>query len=374
MGDFSQTEYLTIFLTFIYSIIAAQFFVGWGKWIQNIDQERPSMNHILFSLVVFILLIDFWWISFQRGPGMTQSFRAFFLALISPLTMSVITFNLFPRGRTEDANLAAYFHRRGRFMFLVLAFDLFSNIFVDHYLIGSAIYDLESGFRLSGILYCILGATVSNQTFIRWLLLTGSLVISAHVVLFGEPPPLQEGYSFEEHLTIFVTFVYGVIASRFFSGWSHILTHIKTIQFSKEHLAWSFLAFAVLIDFWWVSWQREPFITKHLGYFLLSLTMPMMFYVLAVVLFPFKEYLDTIRLHDYFEQHSRIILLLFGGIYLLNTIVANVMEGDWRDSENIFRGISFGMAMIAVLVRIATVRWAVLLAGAVFFAVHTFFQ
>ena len=288
--------------------------------------------------------------------------------------MSVITFNIFPRGQTEDVNLAAYFHRRGRFLFLVLAFDLLSNIFADRYLMGTPIIHLETLFRSIGILYCCLGAINRNKIFIRWLALTGFVIISAHMVLFGSPPALTAGYSFEEHLTIFITFVYGVIAARFFSGWSHILQHIKTIQFSKEHLGWSILAFGILIDFWWGSWQREPYITQHLGYFLLSLTMPMMFYVLVVVLFPFKEYLDTVRLHDYFDRHKGRILLLFGGIFLLNTIIANVMEGHWSDSENIYRGISVAMAVIAYMVKVSAIRQVVLCAGCILFVVHAFFQ
>ena len=123
IDNFTQTEYLVTFLTFIYSFIATQFFNGWGKWIQNIDNDRPSLNHILFSILCFVLLIDFWWISFPRSAGMAASLPAFFASLFSPIIFSVLAFNIFPRGRTEDANLTAYFYRRGRFMFAILALD-----------------------------------------------------------------------------------------------------------------------------------------------------------------------------------------------------------------------------------------------------------
>src|SRR6185295_6660565 len=232
INNFSQVEYLMIFQAFIYSYIATQFFAGWGWWLQNRKREPVSLNHILFSLLIFLLLVDFWWISFERGPGMTSSMNAFFVSLITPLTMSVLAFNLFPRDHASDANLTAYFQRRGRFMFLLLAFDFLTNAVTDYYLENLPFDALENIFRFTGVMICVIGAISLHPLFIRILCLTGYGVLGLHIVLMGDPITMQAGYGLEEHLTLFITFIYGFIISRFFSGWSYILEHIRTIQFS----------------------------------------------------------------------------------------------------------------------------------------------
>lgn len=374
IDNFTQTEYLVTFLTFIYSFIATQFFNGWGKWIQNIDNDRPSLNHILFSILCFVLLIDFWWISFPRSAGMAASLPAFFASLFSPIIFSVLAFNIFPRGRTEDANLTAYFYRRGRFMFAILALDFLAIVVLDHILIGSAWWGAETVFRLAGVTFCLAGMLFPNRQVIRLLNLVGFFVLTLHIVLFGDPPVSVEGYGLTEHLTIFLTLVYGVIASRFISGWSHILQHIRTIQFSREHLAWSFFAFALLIDFWWGSWLRESYIRQHLGYFLLSLALPILFYAQVVVLFPFREYLDKIQLHDYFELHHRWIMALFGCILLVNAITANVMEDHWLSPENVYRLIGILLVIMVLSFRSTSLRRFSLVAASLLLIVHTILE
>lgn len=374
IDNLSQTEYLVTFLTFIYSFIATQFFNGWGKWIQNIDRDRPGINHILFSILLFVLLIDFWWISFPRGGGMSRSLPVYFVSLISPIVFSVLAYNLFPRGKTEDVNLRAYFRRRGRFMFLILAVDFLHNIFADNLLMGAPLWGAETLFRSVGIILCMVGVLFPNPRTVFILTVAGLAILIVHIVEYGQPLTDKHGYSLTEHLTTFLALVYGVIASRFISGWSHILQHIRTIQFSREHFGWSLFAFALLIDYWWGFWLREPYITGHLGYFLLSLVLPILFYILVVVLFPFKEYLDTIHLRDYFNIHHRWIILLFACILLTNAITANVMEDHWLSLENLYRLVGFVMAVVVLVYQNATLRRAGLIAASLLLLVHTFME
>lgn len=284
--------------------------------------------------------------------------------------MSVLAFNVFPRDHASDANMTAYFYRRGRFMFLVLAFDFFINTISDYYLQGRPVIDMENLFRLIGVILCVIGAVYLNPWFIRTLCITGFITLGLHIILMGDPVVMQAGYGFEEHLTLFVTFIYGFIISRFFSGWSYILEHIRSIQFSKEHFAWSLLAFVLLIDFWWGSWERESYITRHEGIFFLSLLLPVIQYGLALVLFPFRQYSEHIQLKEYFHRNQKIILAMFGGMLFVNGVLAVSMEGTWSGQENIFRMLGIGFTIIALIMKDAWAQRVVLVLGWVLYLLH----
>ncbi|HRI80759.1 MAG TPA: hypothetical protein PLR06_14610, partial [Cyclobacteriaceae bacterium] len=163
---------------------------------------------------------------------------------------------------------------------------------------------------------------------------------------------------------------YGFIFSRLFSGWSYILELIRSIQFSKEHFAWSLLAFVLLIDFWWGSWERESYITRHEGIFFLSLLLPVIQYGLALVLFPFRQYSEHIQLKEYFHRNQKIILAMFGGMLFVNGVLAVSMEGTWSGQENIFRMLGIGFTIIALIMKDAWAQRVVLVLGWVLYLLH----
>ena len=119
-------------------------------------------------------------------------------------------------------------------------------------------------------------------------------------------------FTIVEYLSVFTAFIYGYVATRFFSGWGAMINFRQSIKFSKEHLLWTLLIFGLLIVNWWGSWIKGNFIHQTLLYYI-SLLPPIFFYLISVLLFPplsDDRFLD-LRNH-YYSIRKRNYLVLIG--------------------------------------------------------------
>jgi hypothetical protein len=117
-----------------------------------------------------------------------------------------------------------------------------------------------------------------------------------------------------EYVSVFTAFIYGYVATRFFSGWGAMINFRHSIKFSKEHLFWTVLTFGLLIDIWWGSWIKGNFIhINHLYY--ISLLPPLLFYLVSVILFPPFSDDHFLDLKKYFSNVRRKHYLLFLGLF-----------------------------------------------------------
>src|SRR5690348_1531592 len=113
--------------------------------------------------------------------------------------------------------------------------------------------------------------------------------------------------SFAEYLVIFNTFVFGYVATQFFTGWSSVISQREKLIISVEHLAWTIFAFVLLTDIWWGSWAKTSRIVEHNYYFFVSLLSPIVFYFLSVFLFPHPEHYSKDDLVTYLSHRFRRI-------------------------------------------------------------------
>src|SRR5436190_6070824 len=87
---FSEQEYLSIFAAFIYGHITSNIFAGWTSWIQNRKVIKFSVFHILFSVFIFLLILDIWWVAYFRIGEITNGFLYFFVSLITPINLFIV--------------------------------------------------------------------------------------------------------------------------------------------------------------------------------------------------------------------------------------------------------------------------------------------
>lgn len=181
-------------------------------------------------------------------------------------------------------------------------------------------------------------------------------------------------FSMTEYLTVFIAFIYGFIASRFFSGWGAMIMRFDRITFSKEHLAWTFLAFVLLIDMWTGSWLREGYISTNINYFILSLALPLTFYMLGTLMFPVIRKEEDTDLRVFYLTHKKIIFLFFGIILLVNGITALSMEQELLHIENLFRLIAIILTFSAVTTKQVFVERAILVISSSVMILHVMVQ
>ncbi len=373
INSFTIVEYLSVFTAFIYGYVATRFFSGWGAMINFRDSIKFSKEHLFWTIFLFFLLIDNWWGSWIKG-NYTHENLLYYISLLPPIFLYLISVLLFPP-LIDDRflDLQKYFQSIRKRNYLLLI-GLFLTFLINDYYFKHL---FEANFYLNSIAisFALIGYFTSSTFLHRSILAIAWLMLLFHI--WRQPIILNNninGFSLTEYLTSFIAFVYGSIASRFMGGWGLMISKFNRINFSKDHLAWTFLAFLLLLDFWTGSWPREKFISLNIKFFILSLWVPLSFYFLTAVLFPIFKESNAIDLKAFFLSHKKITYLLFGFTLLANAITANLMEQKLFDVENLFRLISLTLTAILYFTKRTIIERAILVAGSIILIFHTVFE
>jgi hypothetical protein len=370
---FAYLEYISIFTAFIYGYVATRFFSGWSAMINFRHAIRFSKEHLAWTLLTFGLLVDVWWGSWIKGYTITKHVSFYYFSLLSPLIFYLISVIQFPP-LSEDRflDLRKYFMSMRKRHYLVFIALFFSFIISDYFfkpLIASNYF-----FNASAIAFAIVGYFSRSKILHRFILAMAWMMLIVHIV--NQPAIASsaiDGFSLTEYLTVFIAFIYGFVASKFFSGWGMMITKFDRIRFSKEHIAWTLLAFGLLMDFWTGSWQRESYIALNINYFILSLTLPMSFYVVVAVSFPHVKNEERIDLRQFYHSHKKLIYVMMALAILCNGVIANLMEeSDPLLSENFFRLIGIVLAILAAFSPKRFMERVVLVLGWITLMAHIF--
>jgi hypothetical protein len=366
---FTVIEYLSVFTAFINGYVATRFFSGWGAMINFRHSIKFSKEHLLWTLLIFGLLIDNWWGSWIKGNFISNNLL-YYISLLPPLVFYLISVLLFPPlGDDRFLDLRKYFNSIEKRNYLILI-GLFITFLINDYFFKRS-FLINHYLNALAICIALVGYFSRSVLVHRIILLIGWLMLLFHIL---KQPAIWkdniDGFSMTEYLTIFIAFVYGSIASRFFSSWGTLISKFGQIKINKEHLGWTLLTFCLLLDFWTGSWPREKFITININYFILSLLVPMSFYGLTAVLFPIIKRGQNFNFDDFYDSHKKIIYVLFGVTMLANAISANLMEQKLFEIENLFRLVAIMFAAVAFLTKRVSVERFVLIFGWVMLITH----
>jgi hypothetical protein len=369
--SFSIVEYLSIFTAFIYGFVATRIFSGWGAMINFRHHVRFSKEHLIWTFFTFGLLINIWWGSWIKGNFIDNNTLIYFVSLLPTFSFYFISVFLFPPLNDEKfLDLEKYFQgiRKNNYILFIL---LFLSLEIGRHFFKNEVF-IDFYFNLLAIAMATLGFFSKSKILHYIIIFTASILLLVHMS-FNKPIDASiaiiKGFSFTEYLTIFIAFIYGSIASRFFSGWGVIILKYDRITYSKEHLVWTILMFGLLLDFWVSTWERINYISLDFMFFVFSLSVPIAFYALTAVLFPVIKNNDKIDLVDFYLSHRKIIFILFGVTILTNAITANVIEHDLMHIRNIFRLIALLLTLVIYFTRKRWVERGILTLGCLLFFV-----
>jgi hypothetical protein len=374
---FSPAEYLTTFTTFIYGYVATQCLSGWSSMITHRKSITFSKEHVAWTILTFVLLIDIWWTSWRKVETIASDNLIFYSSLLTPFVFYFLSHLFFPNLDTLPGhNLKTYLTPNTRkimvtYTFLLISFFLSDHIF-DRHIPQNGIF-IFSGMGLTSALI-ILPAKISLR---RLCLAIGTVLVSLHLISlinFAQPFEDMKGFSFVEYLTVFLTFIYGFVTYRFLEGWGLLITNFRKLTLGFDYVPWTILAFLLMLDMWWGTWAREEFLPRSILYFFVSLMVPILYYFMSAVMFPL-ELLNKgyVKLHHYYFQNNRIICLFLGLILLSNGIVSYIMEENELFSiENMFRLLGIGLSISGMTSSKLIYHRIVLILGAGLILTHAF--
>ena len=134
---------------------------------------------------------------------------------------------------------------------------------------------------------------------------------------------VTRGIPHSDYLVIFFSFIFGYVVFEFLSGWAEIIRNLKLGDIYWIHLAWTVLAFILVVQSWWGMWAQKELIAAGFGSFFFTLIIPILYYFLSIVLFPSINRIRDSGYEMYFFGNKHFI---FG---VLAIIIAYLVLNDY---------------------------------------------
>ena len=346
---FSKIEYLVTFHSIIFGYIASVFLDGWGYLLRRRHLVKMDRYLLAFTYLVFTLMLIHWWNLYDRAEFIGLNLANFLTVL--PYSILFYFMGTIAFARIDSSNYAklstVYFSHRLKLyscLLLFIAYDFSVTIHEENHI-----------FQMIGLAVCVAGIATPNRNVHKTLLALG--LVSLLIIIFRNllSPDHQfiyktSNFSKVEHLTIFISMIYGYVITVFFVGWSNLLKTSKK-NFSWTQFLWSVFAFLFLIDIWWGSWFRNTHVASTMLHFLLSLATPLLIFVICVLVFPLKEEKGDYLSH--FLSNKKYVFGTFALLFLTQIILSFffVETFEW---ENHLRTIGIGLSLISIRIHNVT--------------------
>lgn len=345
ISGFSQTEYLITFHSIIFGFVATMFLAGWGHLLRNRKFVKSTGNYLLFTGTVFLIMLIHWWNLYGRAEILGESLLQFVGAL--PYSIFFYFISVFAFGRIRDhvsaenkTDLSEIYSKYKNHLFgLLLGFFVYDLIVTLH---NDALI-----FRVFAIGICLSGLLMSSLHAHKALMLFSIALISAYITLdvfdVIDETAIRKEYSKAEHLSIFISIIYGYVITIYFEGWGGLFK-MKSRAFSTTQFLWSLFSFLFLIDIWWNSWSRNAFIGKDILHFIVFLLVPFVIYLIGVLLFPKT---DPENYETHFFSNKRLFFSLFA-ILLVIQVVLSMLFTEHAGVVNYLRFCGVLLALVAI--------------------------
>ena len=369
---FSQVEYLIVFISIIYGFVAAEYFYGWGGLLLK-SYENTSLYYILWTVFEFVFLITLWWGSWIRSSGLTDNIGYFFLTLTTPLLLYLIGVITFPsRDSMKSMDVHAYFIERfPKIAFLY--FLLFLSIIPNLYLYSRRPdMELEVIVHFSGAIIALVAALRKEKVIGTAILAIGSALLLFHIFFVEDnfAPHIGGFFSHVEYLNTFVAIIYGYATAEFFLGWGILIRGSKLKEINWFHVAFTVLAFIILVDLWWSGWNRSEIISYNILYFFSSLAPPLFLYFLGLTLFSTVRDTDKSFL-EHFKMAPPLVFYLLSLLFFSNILTSVVFgELELLHFKNLARLGGACLGLIGAFKRSRTVHVVILTAGWILYIIH----
>ena len=185
IDGFSQIEYLTVFHTILFGVMASEYFSGWGGMVRHRDSIKRDWLHLAWSIFAFLTLIQNWFGIWPRIRFVNQNILYFIWSLVPMFIFHLISVVMFPNQKyIEDTNFKLHFEKNAKMIYVLFAIYFLTTI------LGSFIYVdrgnvlVQNIIRTFGILLSLTGAYYSHQKWIHVVFLVVGYLGLMQFILF----------------------------------------------------------------------------------------------------------------------------------------------------------------------------------------------
>ncbi len=128
-NGYTRIEYMSVFISFLYALVISEFFVGWGRMIRTRSNIIFSVDHLIYSILYFWILLLNWWSLWVRMAFLGDGFL-YFILIIIPLALSYFATVLMFPDLDKEYDLPNYFDRNFKIIGISLSLFIMVNLLV----------------------------------------------------------------------------------------------------------------------------------------------------------------------------------------------------------------------------------------------------
>jgi hypothetical protein len=182
----SLFEYLAVIVSVIIGLGLTRILEGVGRQLEARDRVRVYWAHLVFTAIVFLGHLLFWWLFWSSRDVEAWSFFPFLFLLLQPIILYLLAGLCFPDfSDTEPIDFRAFYYRNHRWFFGLFAL-LMVLISLRDILFRSVPWISQGNAVKAGVLVTAVVGAISSRPWVHAILaLLGAIAMLAAFFTFG---------------------------------------------------------------------------------------------------------------------------------------------------------------------------------------------
>lgn len=180
----SHIEYLIVFNTILFGVVAAEYFTGWGNMLRYRSHVKFNLLHFLWTLFSFLTLIQNWYGIWPRTRFINDNIVYFFYSLVPMFVFHLITVALFPNIKEgKFVDFKDYYEKNARMLFILFGVYFILTITSTYIYVDSGDVLLQNILRGGAALLSFTAAYFNNKKVLQIVFLVLGFVGLAKFVM-----------------------------------------------------------------------------------------------------------------------------------------------------------------------------------------------
>ncbi len=172
---YSQIEYLSVFVSFLYAFIVAEFFTGWARMLRNRHSIVVDAGHLLYSIIFFWILILNWFALWSQMEFLVRGFH-YFVLVCMPIVLAYFAAVLMFPDFDKEHDLNSYFLKNFKMISITTSLFILVNLVIA-LMLGTA--SLTSVSTIVRIINPTLLLVVGLFDLRKWIIPVGAIMAIA---------------------------------------------------------------------------------------------------------------------------------------------------------------------------------------------------
>ena len=170
-------EFLTVVISIVIAVAMSEVLVGWGRIIRFRGNVHTYWLHTGWSAVVLLIMLRYWWSTWQFRAVEEWTFPLFVLILAPALLLILIAFLLTPElSSTGEFRFREYYYENAGWFFSLAALYLAGTFLSNSIVRGRPPWAAENAFRAFGIIL-LAAVAFSRRELVHRLVFGATLVL-----------------------------------------------------------------------------------------------------------------------------------------------------------------------------------------------------